>query len=132
MKRPVLVALADACGVSIEWLATGRGQMARAAISVEKQDEPADTRVLKMPMSVPRDSDAEIPRHTVQSQSQSHSSLREHQESIRPPYLIDTVSLAKAIEIARIVHPETALSGSAETIADRLTAIYNVLIGSKS
>ena len=31
MKRAVLVALADACGVSIEWLATGRGEMVATA-----------------------------------------------------------------------------------------------------
>lgn len=45
MRQTVLVALADACGVSVEWLATGRGKMHVGAI--EPKSPPSADRDLQ-------------------------------------------------------------------------------------
>ncbi len=123
MRRDVLVALADACGVSIEWLATGRGQFLSelnrqmlAAPSTEFSKEPGRLKL--------------TPEYTRFVESQRQSAIREdHPEPIAPPSPIDVPRLQQAIDIVKTLDGIGAFEK--DNIADRVAAAYNVLAGAK-
>jgi hypothetical protein len=139
MRRAALVALADACGTSIEWLATGRGQMLSEAqrkfLSIRMYQPSEDkSRLVRTPAyerhlqehpeSAPKTHPLQAP-----SQSQSESSVREHQESVTPPPAIHVPRLKQAMDIIRAIGGTGALE--AEDAAAQIAATYDILAGTK-
>jgi hypothetical protein len=50
-----LVAIADACAVSLEWLATGRGTIGALPSSVSPSDLPKDAQLVDLPRQIPNE-----------------------------------------------------------------------------
>lgn len=122
MKRPVLVALADACGVSIEWLAAGRGDMItpdhRAALSIPTVQPSPDGKTL-----------ITTPEYRRATQPPSPAAAETAAPSPSPGPTIDVDKLQQAIDILRLIGGPEALS--ADNAAARLASAYDVLIGNK-
>jgi len=142
MKRPVLVALADACGVSIEWLATGRGLMLseayRSLLATGLFGETfAPTHMVHTPeyrrlMALPGEPPGSTPSLAApedHSHSPAQSAAREHQESVAPPPLVDPVRLQQAVSIIRALNGDVIFH--ADDIGERLANTYNILSGVK-
>ncbi len=122
MKRPVLVALADACGVSIEWLAAGRGDMFtaqhRAALSMPTVQPAPDGKTL-IPTQEYQQVTAPAPPAVAEAAAEPPS----------PRPSLDVDKLRQAIDILRVVGGPEALS--ADNAAARIASAYDVLIGNK-
>lgn len=122
MRRDVLVALADACGVSIEWLAAGRGDMFaaqhRAALSIPTVQPSPDGKTL-----IPTPEYRQLPPPPPPAVAEAAA-----EPPARGPSL-DVDKLRQAIDILRVVGGPEALS--ADTAAARIASAYDVLIGNK-
>jgi len=140
MRRDGLVALADACGVSIEWLATGRGAMLSEAqhklLSIRMYEPSEDnSRLARTPeyeqhLQQYQDSAPQTYPIQAQSQSQSQSGMNEHQESIARPAPIDVARLQQAVEIIKSLYG--LANFDTPDVAERIASTYDVLTGAKS
>jgi len=115
MRRAALVALADACGISVEWLATGRGAMSAHSGQSQAQHQ---------------ESYADWRDRTLQSQSQGQTDIPEHQESVAPPPIDDAI-LAQTIEVAKLFVEHFTKPIETPEYAKLLANIYKKLSDNK-
>lgn len=115
-------AIAAACHVSLDWLATGIGPE-----TPEWYVPGPTTGSALVPLgSPPAAPDA---RRPLESQSRSQPAMREPQQPVSAPTPIDSATLRKAIEIIKSIDGIEAFE--ADSIADRVAAAYDVLTGAK-
>jgi hypothetical protein len=117
-------AIAAACHVSLDWLATGIGPetpewyvpgptSGSALAPLDAQDPRRD-----LAASVLAQPSAKMP-----------PAMREHQEPLVPPPLINTAVLRQAIDIVKSLDGVQAFE--ADNFADRVAGAYNILSGAK-
>ena len=114
-------AIAAACKVSLDWLATGLGPETPEwyVAGMTAHATPDDARIPTDPRAIP----------TGQSHSQTLSTVREHQESIAPPASVHRGHLAQAIEIVKKLDGLKAFETPA--VVTRIADAYDILIGVK-
>lgn len=118
-------AIAAACHVSLDWLATGIGA------ETPEWYVPGPTTGSAMVPLGPHRPESKPP--VYQPEEFRHSppvpGMAEHPESIAPPLLIDPDHLQQAIEIVKVLDGVAAFA--APNIGRRLAAAYDILSGAK-
>lgn len=118
-------AIAAACHVSMDWLATGIGA------ETPEWYVPGPTTGSAMVPLGPSRPESKPPVYQPEEirQSPPVPGMAEHPESIAPPLLIDPDHLQQAIEIVKVLDGVAAFA--APNIGRRLAAAYDILSGAK-
>lgn len=120
-KVGAFVALAAACSVSLEWLATGQGRMLTEG----------HMKMLSTQMHEPSADGSHLVETDDYRKLQADSAgLRDQQQSLPPqPTPVNRAYLAQAIEIVKKLDGIGAFESPA--VADRIADAYDILTGAK-
>lgn len=121
MKVSAFIALANACGVSLDWLATGWGDMFsalhRAALSIPTVQPSPDGKTL---IPTPEYRRLLLP---------PPQSVAEPQQSLAQPPALDVPRLKQAIDLVRAIGGPGSLD--AQDAPTRIATAYDILTGAQ-